>query len=106
MAIGVTLFIVAVLVVFIWIAVEIKRMKHKVFAIILIALILLGYFSVAVVFKDQNVDLKTIPGIIEATGVYFSYVGAIFANFVTITSHAIKMDWTGDDEPVNQTVRK
>jgi uncharacterized membrane protein len=105
MAIGVTLFIVAVLVVFIWIAVEIKRMKHKVFAIVLIALILLAYFSVAVVFKGQNVNLKTIPGIIDAVRVYFTYVGSLFANFVTITSHAIKMDWAGD-APVNQTVGK
>jgi hypothetical protein len=103
--IGVTLFIIAVVVIFIWVAVEIKRMKHKIFAVILIGMILLAYVSFVVVFKDQDVDFTSVSGIIEGTGIYFSFLSSIFSNLLTITSHAIKMDWV--EEPVgNQSSEK
>ena len=45
MAVGITLFIVAVLVIGIYLLVEVKRLRHKMFAIFLIVLILFTYIS-------------------------------------------------------------
>ena len=87
------MFIVAVLIVLIWVVVEVKRMKHKVFAIVLIALILLTYFSFSSVFRGKDVDLRSIPGIVEAGKIYLSWLGGIFSNFRTLTGNVVDMNW-------------
>jgi len=94
MAIGITFFIISVLIIAIWVIIEIKRLRHKVFAIFLIALILFTYVSFMVVLKDQNVDLKTVSGLTTATKLYFSWMFSVFGNLKSITTHAIDMDWT------------
>ncbi|MAG78877.1 hypothetical protein CMI40_00690 [Candidatus Pacearchaeota archaeon] len=93
MAIGVAMLVISVLVIAIWVIIEIKRLKHKLFAILLIGLILFAYLGTFIVFKGQNVDYKTVPGLIDATKTYFSWLGSIFGNLKTITSNAIKMNW-------------
>ena len=93
MIIGTTFFIMAVLVVAIWVLIEVKRMKHKIFAIILIALIIFSYVSASVIFKEQDIDFKTVPGLIDASKIYFSWLGSVFGNLKTITANVIKMDW-------------
>ena len=99
MVIGTTLFIVGILVVAIWVIIEIKRFKHKIFAVFLIALIIFAYLSFAVVLKDKDIDYKTIPGVVEASKIYYSWLGSMFVNFKTITTNAIHMDWkpNGDE---------
>ncbi len=101
MAIGVTLFIIGILVIAIWIIIEAKRMRHKIFAIFLIALILFSYISASIIFKGQDIDLKSIPGVITASKIYFSWLGSVFNNLKQITTKVIKMDWgtnkTADD---------
>jgi MFS superfamily sulfate permease-like transporter len=99
MVIGVTLFVLAVLVVSIWILIELKRFKHKIFAIFLIVLILFSYISASVIFKGEDIDFKTIPGLIKATKVYFSWIGSIFSNLKSITTNAIRMDWSVNETP-------
>lgn len=96
MAIGITIFIVAALVIAIWIVIELKRVRHKIFAMFLIGLILFLYFSSAFVFKEKEVDLQSITGITSAVKVYFSWLGSIFVNLKSITSNAIGMDWEGN----------
>ncbi len=95
MVIGVTLIVVAALVAVIWIVIETKRMKHKIFAILLIALILFTYLSFTHVVKKHEVDVTTAGGIFDAGKLYFSWLGSIFGNFKSITTNAIKMDWSG-----------
>ena len=97
--------VMSVLIIAIWIIIEVKRLKHKVFAIALIAMIIFGYLSFGLVLKDQDVDLKTVPGTIKATKLYFSWMGSLFGNMKSITSHAVKMDWNNnvtidDDEEI------
>ena len=99
MVIGTTLFVIAILIVAIWVVIEIKRFRHKVFAIFLIALILFTYLSFTVVIKKHDVDLKTVPGMIDASKLYFSWLGSVFGNLKSITTSAIKMDW----KSANQT---
>lgn len=100
MAIGVVLFVVAALIITIWVFIEIKRMRHKVFAICLIALILFTYFSFTLVIKKYNVNLKTVPGIIEAGGLYLNWLGSLFGNAKSITTHAVSLDWSGNETDV------
>ena len=80
MAIGVVLFVVGILIVAIWVVIEMKRMRHKLFAVFLIAIILFTYLSFTLVMKKHDVDLKTIPGIIDAGGLYFNWFGSLFGN--------------------------
>ncbi len=42
--------------------------------------------------RGKDVNLKTVPGVIDAGKLYLSWLGSIFGNFKTITSNAIKMD--------------
>jgi len=93
MAIGVTLFVIAVLIIAIWVIIEVKRFRHKLFAIFLIILILFTYLSFTAVLKGKDVDLKSVSGITEAGKLYFVWLGSVFTNLRSITTHAIDMDW-------------
>jgi hypothetical protein len=97
MVIGMTLLVICVLIVAIWVVIEIKRLKHKLFAIFLIGMILFAYISFSLVFKDQETDFKSVPGMFQASKIYFSWLGSIFGNMKSITTHAIHMDWNGND---------
>ncbi|MCK5610922.1 hypothetical protein KAR91_54110 [Candidatus Pacearchaeota archaeon] len=105
MVVGVTLFITAVLIIAIWVVIEVKRLKHKLFAVLLIGLILFSYLSAAMIFRGQDVDLTSPSGVIEAGGVYFSWLGSVSKNFIQLTGNAINMDW-GTDEDVRESVEK
>jgi len=94
--IGVALFVVAVLIIAIYFFVELKRLRHKIFALFLIALILFTYISFTVVIKDKEIDYKTVGGLTSAAKLYFSWLTSIFGNFKSITTHAIDMDWKGN----------
>jgi len=106
MEVGLTFLIIAVAVVGIWVVVEVKRLRHKLFAIFLIALILFGYLSVTFVFRDRALDYHSVSGLVEASGVYMSWLGSSFGNFKSITSHAIKLDWKGEENVSNETIRR
>lgn len=97
--VGIAVFIVAVLIIIIWVLIAIKRMRHKVFALFLIGVVLFLYFSATFVFKDKDIDFKTTTGIITASNLYFNWLGSAFTNLKTITMNAVKMDW----ESVNLT---
>jgi len=97
MVIGFTLFVIAVLIIGIWIIIEMKRMKHKLFAIFLIALILLLYLSSTIVFKGQDIQWNSVSGLIDGTKLYFSWFGSLFTNMKSITSYAVKMDWKSNE---------
>lgn len=92
-----TLFVVAAVIIAIWAIIEIKRLRHKVFAIFLIVLILFTYLSFTMVMKNHDVDLKTVPGVIEAGGLYISWLGSLFVNVRSITTHAVSLDWVGNE---------
>jgi len=93
MVFGTTFLILAVLIIAVWLIIEAKRFKHKLFAIFLIGLILFSYFSFISVFKEQQIDFKSISGITSAGKLYFSWLFSVFGNFKTITMNVINMDW-------------
>jgi len=94
--------IVSVLVLGIWILIEVKRMRHKFFAIFLIALILFSYISFSVTMKNNDVDLTSVDGLTKATKLYFLWLGSAFGNMKSITANAVKMDWS-QAQASNQT---
>ncbi len=99
MAVGVTLLVVAVLIIAIWVVIEIKRFRHKLFAIFLIVLILFTYLSFTAVLKGKDIDFKTGAGLKEAGRLYVSWLGSIFGNLKSITTHAVDMEW----KQINET---
>ncbi len=96
MAIGVALFIVVALVIAIWLIIEVKRLKHKIFAFMLIFAILFLYFSGTFVFKDHEIDFKSVSGIFSSGKLYFNWLFSLSGNFKAMTTYAVKMDWTGN----------
>ena len=98
MAVGVVLLVVAVLVAAIWIVIEIQRMKHKLYAIVLISLVLFIYLTASFALKGQEFDLTTVSGVGKVIGVYFDFLLGSLGNLRTLTTHAVDMDWV-----VNET---
>lgn len=101
MALGVMFFVVAVAVIAIWIIIEAKRLKHKLFAIFIIALILFTYISFTVVLKNSNTDVKTVTGLVTATKLYGIWLGNIFKNMKSVTSYVSHQDWKNLNETKN-----
>lgn len=102
MAIEVALFVIAAVIAVIWIFIEFKRFRHKIYALLLIALIIVSYLNFSHIFQDKNLDLKSASGIFEATKIYFSWlftwtIGA-FKNMISLTSRAVDMDWGGENK--------
>jgi hypothetical protein len=94
--IGTTLIVLVILSAAIWMIIEIKRFEHKIFAILLIGLILFGYLSTINAFKTQELDFTSISGIYSTGSIYLSWLGGFFNNLKTITLNVIKMDWNLD----------
>lgn len=101
MAFGLGFFIVAALVAGIWVFIEFKRLRHKLFAIALMALIIFTYVSFSVTIKSHDVDLKTASGWITAGKLYFSWLGSVFHNTKVLTAQAVKLDWSADNSTVS-----
>ncbi len=93
MKIGVTLFIIAILAIMIWFIFEFKRMKHKLLAIFLIALLLFSFFSFNAVFSGKDLSIKDVSDLGNLAKIYFSWLGNVFNNVKTITAQAIHLDW-------------
>ncbi len=98
MAFGVTFFIIATLVIVIWLLVEFKRMKHKLFAIAIIGLLIFGYVTINLAIKGKDLDFKTFDGWKNAGKLYFSWFSGAVSNMKSITNYAIHKDWKSTDE--------
>ena len=100
MEFGLTFMILSVLIIGIWVFIELRRLKHKMFAIFLITLILFLYASSTLALKGQEVDIKSTEGIVKASKIYFAWLGSAFGNMRTITTNAIKMDWGAQNSSI------
>jgi len=95
------LIVTLVVILLIWLFIEIKRAKHKFFAILVILVILFLYFSITIVFKDQSVDYKSMNGISNASKIYFNWLGFFYGNVKSLTLNTINMDWNGNSTKEN-----
>ena len=103
MAIGGTLLIVLILVIVIWVLVEVKRFRHKTFAIFIIILILFSYISFVAVIKGKDINLTTSDGLKKAGQLYVSWLGSVFKNLKSLTANAVDMNWKVDE---TETIQK
>ena len=78
----------------IYIFTEIKRLRHKLFAIFVIILLIFTFLSINYVFKNQDVKFDSIPNTIKAIKIYYSWLSIAFSNLKIITGNAIKMNWS------------
>ena len=104
--IGSALIIILALIALVWVLAEMQKLKHKLWAIVLIGLIVFAYISFALVLKDQDVDYTSPSGILQASKVYFSWLGGMLGNFKTMTSYAIGLDWTPPEENIPNVVEE
>jgi len=104
MAIGMSFFVIAIVIILIWFFLEIKRMRHKLWAFFLIGLILFTYISFTASLKNNDVELNSIDGVIDAGKLYISWLGGVFMNLKSISAYATKQDWNEyDDSVINVT---
>jgi hypothetical protein len=96
MAFSMFLIVTLVIVLLIWLFIEIKRAKHKFFAIFIIILILFFYFSITYSLNGKTVDYKSVSGVTNASKIYLAWLGTFYGNVKTITNNIIKMDWGAD----------
>jgi len=91
--IALVLIIISLLIVGIYAIAEFRKVKHQIWAVAIIALLLFAYISFTLVLKGREIDYGTASGLFQATKIYFSWLFGIFGNFKTITGNAIDMDW-------------
>lgn len=101
MELSVTLIVVIAIAALIYVFIELQRAKHKIFAIVAIFLLIFGYISVSVVVKQADVDLKTVSGLMEATKIYFAWMGSLLKNTVAVTGYAFTLDWGVSEEDID-----
>ncbi|MBD3247165.1 hypothetical protein GF378_00925 [Candidatus Pacearchaeota archaeon] len=99
--IWIALIIVAGIIAFIWLISEFRKIKHKVWAFVLIGLILFAYVSFVVTMKNYDIDMTSFSGVTKAAKIYFSWLGSIFGNFKSLTGSAVRMDWSVNDSSVS-----
>ncbi len=94
---GTALIIISILIVGIWILLEVRRLKHKLWAIAMIAFVLFAYVSFTITLKGKNIDYQSVSGLSYAGKIYFSWLSGIFGNMKTITGNAINMNWGANE---------
>lgn len=99
---------VVALVIVVWILLEVKRVKHKIFSVFILGLIVFIYFSFVFVLRGKSLDLTSFEGIRQAGALYFSWWGLVFVNLKTVTANAIHLNWVSDNvtKVINSTVNK
>ena len=85
--------VMVVLVVAAIIALKMNRLRHKVWIIALIVLALFLYMSVTLVYKENELEFRTVEGILSSAKVYVGWLGNSFQNLRVIMGNVIKMDW-------------
>ncbi|MCL5018349.1 MAG: hypothetical protein M1416_01115 [Candidatus Pacearchaeota archaeon] len=96
MEMGVIFFIVAVLIVAVWVLFKLKAVQHKFITFLLIVLILFSFFSFYLAFNGKDISIKKISDLEKVTNLYFSWLGNVFNNMKFITTQAVKMNWEGN----------
>lgn len=100
MALSTAFVIIAAIIILIYILIEVKRMKHKLFALLLIGLIIFASLTFSLSLENRNIDLGTTSGIIEAGRVYLSWLGGAFVKAKEVTTYAIGLDWKESNSSV------
>jgi len=85
--------LIAILLVLIFIIVRFKELKHRIFIIFIIVLILFGILSIGAIYTKNEVDLTSFEGLVAATKLYTSWLKTVYINVAQLTGQAVKQDW-------------
>jgi len=85
--------IIIILIILAFFFLRMKHLRHKIYMVVLIVVILFVYITAGNILAKHNISLKTTEGIIQGIKVYYAWLGGVFDNFKTIAGNAIKMDW-------------
>lgn len=86
--------IIAALIVLAFAFLRLRHVKHKVFLISFIIILLFLYTTASQVLSNYDIDWKSFSGVEKGAKVYFSWLGGFFDNLKILTANAVKMDWT------------
>lgn len=75
-------------------------MKHKVFLIVFILVLLFIYTTGSRVLTGYDINWKSASGVEKGLKAYFAWFGGVFGNFKSITANAIKMDWSTNNTDI------
>lgn len=85
--------IIAVLIILAFAFLRLRHIKHKVFLITVIIILLFFYATASQVLSKQNIDWKSTSGLEKGAKVYFAWLGGFAGNLKVLTANAVKMDW-------------
>lgn len=71
-------------------------MKHKVYAILIVLILMFLYISGTQIIGSNNIDISTGEGVVEAAKMYLVWMGHIAENTKSLAGRAIQMDWEGN----------
>lgn len=84
-----------------------RYLKHKVYILLSIVLVLLFYISVSAAIAGHDIDLNSISGWESAGRIYFSWLGNALSNMKVIAGNAVKMDWKVENVTlINESIIK
>jgi len=86
--------IVIILVILAFVFLRMSHARRRTTLILLIVFLVFVYFTASHVFKQYDIDWKSASGLSKGAKVYFAWLGGAFGNLRTLTSNAIKMDWS------------
>lgn len=85
--------IIAALVILAFVFLRMSHVKHKVYLMILLFVLLFVYVTGSRIFDEHDLDLKSVEGVGQVLKVYFSWLGSVKDNFKDVAANVIKIDW-------------
>lgn len=102
MAIGTSVLVIFVVVMIIFVILEGGRISHKILALILIGMVIFGYFSLTNVIEEEEIDPSSVSGVAKLTKIYFSslfaWTGSAIDNIRYLTNKSVELNWSVDPE--------
>jgi hypothetical protein len=88
--------IVGVMILVILFFLKFKHFGHRTLIVILLIMILFVYLTASRIVSENNVNMKSFDGVVQAGKLYFSWLGQVGGNLKSLTGNAIRMDWGGN----------
>ena len=71
-------------------------MEHKIFAVLVVALVIFFYTTGSKIVEKNETDIKTFDGMVSAGKLYVRWLGHVFLNTKDLAGKAVEMDWAGN----------
>jgi len=99
--------IIGVLIVIAVIALKINHLRHKIWIVAVILLVIFLYMTVSLVYKENELKVDNTEDFFHITKVYLGWLGNGFNNLKSLTGYAVKLDWGSSNTSfMNKTLTK